>query len=179
MRQVIHIFGASGSGTSTLGRAIADAFGYTFMDTDNYFWMPTDPPFTTKRPREDRVALMRRDIESADNVVISGSLTDWGDELIPYFTLVIRLVTDTEIRLQRLEAREQMRFGTRLDPGRDMYEEHLKFMAWAAQYDDGGPNMRSKASHDAWQRLLTCPVLTLDGAASIEENLDRVRWTLK
>ena len=179
MRHVIHIFGASGSGTSTLGCAIADTFGYTFMDTDNYFWMPTDPPFTTKRPREERVVLMRREIESAENAVLSGSLTDWGDELIPYFTLVIRLVTDTDIRLARLAARERMRFGTRLDPGGDMYEEHLKFMAWAAQYDDGGLNMRSKASHDAWQTLLTCPALTLDGAAPLAENLAVIEDYLK
>ena len=29
---------------------------------------------------------MKNDINKSDNVVISGSLTDWGDELIPYFT---------------------------------------------------------------------------------------------
>ena len=60
-----------------------------------------------------------------------------------------------------------------------MYEEHLKFMAWAAQYDDGGLNMRSKASHDAWQTLLTCPVLMLDGAAPLAENLAVIEDYLK
>ena len=34
MKQVIHIFGASGSGTSTLGRKICEELGYFFMDTD-------------------------------------------------------------------------------------------------------------------------------------------------
>jgi hypothetical protein len=41
----IHIFGASGSGTTTLGAAIADRYGYAHLDVDQYFWMPTDPPF--------------------------------------------------------------------------------------------------------------------------------------
>ena len=41
--------------------------------------------------------------------MISGSLVDWGDELIPLFTLAIRLVTDTEIRTTRLKEREKQK----------------------------------------------------------------------
>lgn len=37
MKNVIHIYGASGSGTSTLGRKISEELGYKFMDTDDYF----------------------------------------------------------------------------------------------------------------------------------------------
>lgn len=86
-KRVIHIFGASGSGTTTLGAAIAREMGWTHLDSDNYFWMPTDPPFTTKRPVEERVTLMQKDIDAAESVVISGSLVDWGDTLKPQFTL--------------------------------------------------------------------------------------------
>ena len=49
------------------------------MDTDEYFWMPTNPKFTQKRPKKERVELMKQDINKSENVVISGSLTDWGD----------------------------------------------------------------------------------------------------
>ena len=79
MKNVIHIFGASGSGTTTLGEKISEELGYKLMDTDDYFWMPTEPKFTLKRPLEERVKLMMRDINNAENVVISGSLVDWGD----------------------------------------------------------------------------------------------------
>ncbi len=98
MKNVIHIYGASGSGTSTLGRKISEELGYKFMDTDDYFWVPANPQYTTKREREERLALMKEDIIENENVVISGSLVDWGDELIPMFTLVVRLVTDTETK---------------------------------------------------------------------------------
>lgn len=100
MKNIIHIFGASGSGTSTLGKRIAKELNFKFMDTDDYFWIHTDPPYTTKRPREERIGMMKADIENAENVVISGSLTDWGDVLIPYFTLAIRVNTDTQTRLK-------------------------------------------------------------------------------
>ena len=91
MKNVIHIFGASGSGTTTLGKKICEELGYTLMDTDDYFWIPTEPPFTLKRPKKERVELMKNDINKLENVVISGSLADWGDELIPCFTLAVRI----------------------------------------------------------------------------------------
>lgn len=109
MKNVIHIYGASGSGTSTLGRKTSEELGYKFMDADDYFWLPTNPRYTTKRSKEERLALMKKDISDNDNVVISGSLVDWGDELIPLFTLAIRLVTDTEIRTTRLKEREKQK----------------------------------------------------------------------
>lgn len=42
----IHILGASGSGTTTLARALAVKTGYAHFDTDDYFWLPTKVPFT-------------------------------------------------------------------------------------------------------------------------------------
>ena len=171
-RNVIHLFGASGSGTSTLGRAIAERCNYFFMDTDDYFWEPTDPPYTTKRPIPERLALMRMTIAEHEEVVISGSLVDWGNELIPLFTLAIRVETDTSMRIARLRARERERFGSRIDPGGDMYENHMKFIKWAASYDEGSPDMRSKAKHDEWQKLLSCPVVLVDGSLPVEINLE-------
>ncbi len=179
MKNVIHIFGASGSGTSTLGRYIRDQLGYKFMDSDDYFWLPTDPPFTEKRPPEERVAMMRKDIEEADNVVNSGSLVEWGDSLIPYFTLAVRLVTPTEVRRKRIKERELLRYGDRILPGGDMHEQHESFLEWALKYDDGDIEIRSKLCHDEWQKLLRCPVLVLSGEAPLAENLEKIKKYLK
>ena len=40
----IHILGASGSGTTALGQALAEHLRCPHFDTDDYFWLPTDPP---------------------------------------------------------------------------------------------------------------------------------------
>lgn len=175
MKNIIHIFGASGSGTTTLGRKISEELGYTFMDTDDYFWLPTNPKFTQKRPVAERLLLMKETISKSENVVISGSLTDWGDVLIPQFTLAIRVETDKEIRLDRLKKREKEAFGSRIDQGGDMYENHLEFIEWAKAYDEGGLDMRSKAKHDEWQKLLKCPLLILDGADNLNENFLKIK----
>ena len=78
MKPLIHIYGASGSGTSTLGRYLAQRLDFAFLDADDYFWLPTDPKFTIKRPIEQRVPLIRQDIAAAKNgAVLSGSLVGW------------------------------------------------------------------------------------------------------
>lgn len=178
MKNVIHIFGASGSGTTTLGKKISEELGYKLMDTDDYFWMPTQPKFTLKRPCEERVELMIRDIKSAENVVISGSLADWGDVLIPRFTLAVRIAMDPSVRIARLIQREKERFGSRIEPGGDMHQQHIDFIEWAKSYDTAGVHMRSKAKHDEWQKLLLCECLHLDGGNTIEHNFEIVKQKL-
>ena len=175
MKHVIHIFGASASGTTTLGQKICDELGYTLMDTDDYFWLPTNPPFSQKRPREERIELMKKDMDETKNVVLSGSIAGWGDALIPYFTLAVRIEMDPAIRIDRLVKREKQRYGSRIEPGGDMYEHHLAFVEWAKTYDTGGVDVRSKAKHDVWQKLLPCGILYLDGADTIEENFAKVK----
>ncbi len=174
MKTVIHLFGASGSGTTTLGRTLAEKCALRHMDSDDYYWLPTNPPFTQKRPIPERLALMQRDIDAAPGAVISGSLVTWGDALMPQFTLAIRVVTDSALRLERLHARELARFGPRILEDGDMYEEHQAFLAWAARYDNGDITMRSRANHDAWQQQLACPLIVVDGAAPMEEKLAQV-----
>ena len=177
-KQVIHLYGASGSGTSTIGKFISDKLGYFFMDTDDYFWEPTDPPYTTKRNVSDRITLMKNDISNNDRVVISGSLVGWGDELIPLFTLAVRVKTDTAIRIDRLKRREREHFGNRIDLGGDMYENHQAFIDWAASYDSGGLDMRSKSKHDEWQKLLQCCQILLDGSLPVEKNFEIIQQNL-
>ena len=179
MKQVIHIFGASGSGTTTLGKAICDVCGYTFMDTDDYFWMPAEPPFQQKRPREERLRQMTEDLARSENAVISGSLTDWGDVLIPQFTLAVRIEMNPALRMERLIRREQARYGARIEPGGDLYRQHLAFVEWAKAYDEGGTEIRSRRKHDEWQTHLSCDLLCLDGAEPLNANLDRVRTVLE
>lgn len=173
---VIHICGASGSGTTTLANVICERFGFLHLDTDDFFWEPTDPPFTTKRTSELRQKLLAEAIESSERCVISGSLCDWGDIFISKFNLVIYLHTDTSIRIERLRAREFSNFGARILPGGDMYEAHDVFIRWAAAYDTGGLEIRSAMMHREWLKLCSCPVIKLDGASNIQENLKSITY---
>ena len=60
-------------------------------------------------------------------------------------------------------------------PGGDMYANHVEFIVWARKYDTGSVNMRSKAKHDEWQKLLMCKQIVLNGADDLEENFKKVQ----
>lgn len=175
MGALVHIFGASGSGTSTLGAALAAQCGFRQLDTDDFFWQPTDPPFTVKRPRPERLTLLRQALSEAEKTVLSGALCGWGDELIPLMTLAVRVITPTDVRLRRLRERESRRFGERVRPGGDMHEAHLAFLDWAAAYDTGDLSMRSRAEHDAWSATLCCPLYVADGTRPADETASLLR----
>lgn len=168
---VIHITGASGAGTTTLAKELQKRFGYTHLDTDDFFWEPTDPPFTKKREAGARRKLLAEAMDAAERCVLSGSLTEWGDVFIPRFDLVLYVHTPTKIRVERLREREFREFGERIRPGGDMYEEHRAFIEWAGQYDTGGMEMRSALHHREWLKQIKCPVIEADGTAEPEELL--------
>jgi len=172
---VIHIFGASGSGTSSLGHALQENYNYIHLDTDDYFWRPTNPPFVEKRAIAERLDLIRNDIGKSSRSVISGSLCGWGDTLIPLFDLVVRLVVPLEERISRLEKREYLRFGERIRAGGDMYEEHQNFLQWASEYDSGDVSMRSKVMHDEWQKVILCKLIILDGTLSTHKLVNEIK----
>lgn len=177
-KNIIHIYGASGSGTTTLGKRICSELDYTFMDTDDYFWLPTNPKYIEKRDIVERIRIMKDDIFNSENAVISGSLMDWGDVLIPQFTLVVRIETNADIRIERLKNREKKTFRERIEVGGDMYDNHIKFIEWARLYDTGDIYMRSKAKHDKWQELLQCKQILLNGASDLDYNFKLIKEAL-
>ena len=103
--------GASGSGVTTLGRALGDRLAIPHHDTDDYFWRPTAPPYRETRPVADRLRLMEEMFLGRLDWVLSGSLEGWGDPIIPLLDLVVFLAVPTGVRLERLRDREARHFG--------------------------------------------------------------------
>jgi adenylate kinase family enzyme len=54
----VHILGASGAGTTTLAQALAARLGSPHYDVDDYFWLPSDPPFQHIRVEKRRQVLL-------------------------------------------------------------------------------------------------------------------------
>ena len=171
----IHIFGASGSGTTTLAAAVANATSLTHIDTDEFFWIHTNPPFRIVREPAERQDMLRQALEKTDSWVLSGSLCGWGDFAIPMFDLAVFLYIPEDIRMHRLQERETDRYGPEIEnPGDPRYKTHVSFLEWARAYDTGGLEMRSKATHEKWISTLPCPVLRLENSRTVQENLKTV-----
>jgi adenylate kinase family enzyme len=171
----IHIFGASGSGTTSLASALAGTHGHRHLDTDDFYWFPTNPPYRHPRPREARLALLRDELAQSPRWVLSGSLCGWGDPLVSEFDLVVFLIVPTKARLTRLRARECERYGREtIAPGGAFHQAHVEFLDWAGRYDSGGLEIRSRALHEAWLAGLGCALLRLDGDRPVADQLMQI-----
>ena len=170
-RSRLHVLGASGTGTTTLARALAAYWAVPHADADDYFWVPSSPPYVHKRPADKRVALMRSVFVPREAWVLSGSMLGWGESVVAECDAVVFLTLDPDERLRRLEARETARQG-----GSDFDEVAWKaFRGWARGYDDPEFGGRSRVAHEAWLRELEQPVLRLDSARGPDELRDAVR----
>ncbi|MEM8527377.1 MAG: AAA family ATPase [Bacteroidota bacterium] len=167
----IHIFGASGSGTTTLGKTIAQQWNWTHLDADDYYWEKTDPPFQTKVPLEQRNKNLLQDFNASENVVVSGSMISWGEHWATAFDWMVFLYIPSEIRMERLRKRERERYGTLLDTDPSFQANSQAFLEWAAQYDIGTFEGRSLVIHNAWIDNLRCPVLRIEGDTSIKQRV--------
>ena len=100
--------------------------------------------------------------------VVAGSIVGWGRELEDGFDLIVFVLTDTQVRLERLRVREVARFG-RADP---------QFLDWAAQYDTGTTRGRNLARHRAWLAQRSTPILELDGAGALSASVAAIAAAL-
>ena|ERR1700761_1317367 len=161
----ILILGASGSGTTTLGRALSCDLSVPVFDTDNYYWLPSSPPFQRKQDPAIRLTQILHDLELVSPAIISGSILNWGLELEDSLSLIVFITVPAAIRIERLKMRETLWHG-KVDP---------EFLAWAAQYDDGTLSGRSRQKHEHWLSQRSCPVVRIDGDTSTVDRVGRVR----
>ncbi|MDR1330291.1 MAG: shikimate kinase [Oscillospiraceae bacterium] len=167
----IHLLGPSCSGTSTLGKLIAEKYKIPWYDTDEIFWIKTDPPFTAKREINERKIMLKEIFEKNYSLVLSGSAMEWGDFIKEYLDIIIYKYVKPEIRIKRLIARERNRYGNRIDIGNDMYEIHKEFVEWNRKYETGGMEMRSRTSELFWLCDVKCKIIKLEEDKSSEEEL--------
>ncbi|UOQ50567.1 hypothetical protein MUN88_10235 [Gracilibacillus caseinilyticus] len=176
MNRKIHILGASGAGTSTLGAALSKVLPHRHLDTDDYFWITK---FTEQREVPERRRLLEKDLSLNENWILSGAVCGWGDNFKSSFDLVFFLWIPQDIRLERLKQREFQRYGNEILAGGSKYEQSKKFLEWASLYDSAGMEVRSKTLHEHWMAELSCPVLKIEGDYSVEERVDIVLDYLK
>lgn len=171
----IHIFGASGSGVTTLGQTLAAALQLPYFDSDAYFWEPTHPPFILKRAPDLRNAAIRADLDKHNSWVLGGSAVNWGADVFPPFDLIVFLWLPPAIRMERLKARELERYGELIFTDAQRHAQYQAFMAWAGDYDNcTGVAGRTIKVHEQWLQQQTSRVLQIRGDLTVAERLEIV-----
>lgn len=165
----VHTTGAAGAGVTTLGRALASILGSPHYDTDDYYWRPSEDPYTEKRPIAERLHLMEEHFLGKSKWVLSGSLDSWGQSVTAMFDSVVFVTAPTDIRLTRLRQREAQRYGEEaVSPGGWRHQATEQFIEWASHYDDGTQPGRNLTRHQTWLKSLSCRVIRVDGTKAID-----------
>lgn len=175
-KERILIFGASGSGATSLASKLSERMRIPHFDTDDYFWLPSNPPYRTFREPAERDRLIESDLADAGQWVLSGSIWSWGNSLVKELDLAIYLHALKEVRLTRILERDQRNYGSAIEPGGSMYTQYCRFIKWASMYDDegGGVNIRSHQKHELWMSKLPCSVLKLETNVPIDDLVDKI-----
>lgn len=178
----IAILGLNGSGKSTLAHALAKSIGYREMDVEDYYFpaqktsrymalehrpSPLENtgvlPFSISLSKEDVQYNLISDIREYPRFILCGVTMNWCEEILSKINVAFWIQTPKEERLKRIEQREFLRFGQRVLPGGDMYEQQKAFRETAAQ--------RDLKSLEENIHKLNCPVHIIDGTMSVQENV--------
>ena len=157
----ILLCGLNGAGKSTLGKALAEKLNYHFIDSEDLFFSKSDslPDYSRPRKKEEAERLLLKEIETHQNFVLAAVT---GDLSAP-FQLAVKILVPKEIRMKRLRDRFFSKFGNRMLPQGDLYEQEEAFFRFAAS--------RTEDTVADWLKTLSCPVITVDGTKPVEENV--------
>lgn len=165
MDRKVLVCGGNGAGKSTLGRALAAALGCRFLDVEDYYFpspAPGDYPYRAARKREDFLERLLADLAAPGDLVMASVKGDFGPDPAALFTHAVLVDVPKALRLERVRNRSRARFGPRMAPGGDLYEQEEAFFAMAAG--------RSSRDVENWLSSVRLPALRVDGTLPPGEN---------
>jgi len=171
----INIFGASGTGSTTLGRLVAKETSFTQLDSEYYYWLPEGRPYEFKRDKQKRNEMLFRDMHIHNDVIVTGTVFKWSERFLACFDLVVFLYAPLPVRLERLVERDTEKYGKRLHSDEYIRGKHYSLLTCASQYEDLEVfKSGSFRQHESWLKELKCPVLRIEEDIPLKEQANMV-----
>ena len=123
MAHGILLLGLNGCGKTTVGRRLAAELGFSALDAED-FYFPAPGDYSRSRSADEAHALMRAAIASGGDFVLSCVRCNLPHEILAQVQLCVVLHLSPEARAQRIHQRQFSRYGSRILPDGDLYEEH-------------------------------------------------------
>ena len=168
----ILICGLNGTGKSTLGRMLADRLGYEFIDNEDLYFPKTDPSYAFSGPRskEEVIRLLEERIRENKRFILASVRGDYGGRLIASLDHIVLIEVPKQVRSRRVRERSYQRFGDRILPGGDLYDQENK---WFSLTDS-----RPETYVTDWLETVDRPVIRIDGTLPVGENVDYLVSTM-
>lgn len=169
----IIVCGLNGAGKSTLGKALAKKLNFHFIDNEDLYFPKKDPVYLYADPRthEEVEKLLLNEINAHENFVFSSVKGDYGESVYSFFQYAVLIDVPRDIRIERVKNRSFQKFGDRMIPGGDLYEQEQHFFDFV--------KFRAEDTVEKWVRSLSCPVIRIDGTKPVEENINLIMGQIK
>ena len=167
----IAIIGLNGAGKSTLAHVLAKKLHYFEIDVEDYYFPEQRSsrinalegrtsadvsfiPYLSPRAKSEVEFAIRKDINCNPQFVLSGVSLNWSESILSQIDIVFYLHVPLSERLRRIRSREAQRFGSRILPGGDMYEQHNEFLN----------KIENRSEQEITRSLenLSCPVVNVE-----------------
>ena len=167
----IAIIGLNGAGKSTLAHVLAKKLHYFEIDVEDYYFPAQRSsrinalegktsadanfiPYLSPKAKSEVEFAIRKDINCNPQFVLSGVTLNWSESILSQIDIVFYLHVPLNERLQRIRSREAQRFGSRILPGGDMYDQHIEFLN----------KVENRSEQEITRSLenLSCPVVNVE-----------------
>lgn len=187
----IAIMGLNGCGKSTLAHAISKKLDFYEIDVEDYYFPEQknsrqaileqkydveceykgEIPYSVSCSKAEVQGMIRKDIERHPKFVIAGVTMNWEEDILSAIDIVFILEVPSDERVKRVQQREEIRFGSRVIPGGDMYEQQKEFREIIAN--------KSSQSVEESANKIQCRKVKLDGTKSIDHNVSVIMKELE
>ena len=179
----IAIIGLNGAGKSTLAHVLAKKLHYFEIDVEDYYFPEQRSsrinalegrtsadvsfiPYLSPRAKSEVEFAIRKDINCNPQFVLSGVSLNWSESILSQIDIVFYLHVPLSERLRRIRSREAQRFGSRIMPGGDMYEQHNEFLNKAEN--------RSEQEITRSLENISCPVVDVEEILPLRNDILKI-----
>lgn len=165
----IILCGLNGAGKSTLGKALADQLHFHYIDNEDLYFPKTDPAYlyAAGRDRKEVERLLLEETAVHPDFVFTSVKGDYGGTVRARFQYAVWVEAPRELRLRRVRERSWQKFGDKMLPGGELYEQEEGFFRFVSG--------RAEDTVEKWLQSFPGPVLRVDGREPAEENAERIR----
>ena len=179
----IAIIGLNGAGKSTLAHVLAKKLHYFEIDVEDYYFPEQRSsrinalegrtsadvsfiPYLSPRAKSAVEFAIRKDINCNPQFVLSGVSLNWSESILSQIDIVFYLHVPLSERLRRIRSREAQRFGSRILPGGDMYEQHNEFLN----------KIENRSEQEITRSLenLSCPVVNVEEILPLRNDILKI-----
>lgn len=139
---------------------------FNFIDIEDLYFPNTDSSYiyASSRTHEEVKRLLFNKIQEYNNFVLASVKGEYGESFYPFFKIAILMQTPRNVRAVRIKNRSFQKFGERVLPGGELFEQEEHFFQSALS--------KNERDIEQWVSSAGCALIRVDGTKAIDKNID-------